>query len=176
MKQVVATLLISVTWVTTACATRQLNDRVAINGKTYGVFQIPMNGFWRYEDEEPDNRDLFAQFDANNSANWRGYLAKFSIANGRLYLDSIKGRIDGNEVADRDIIDKRFPVRAHWYTGSIFVSIGGFDALSKRFLYVIEFSIERGKVVATHYISFRQIPMTWNGLKQKTQASADTEP
>ncbi len=159
-----------------AFATVQANDSVRVDGKTYGIFELPMNGLWRYEDEERDDRELFPPFEAPHTANHRGYIAQFAIANGRLYLNSIKGRIDGKDVADRDIIDKRFPVRAHWYTGSIFISVGGYDQLEERFRYVIEFSIERGKVVATRYSDSRHIPMTWNGIDAPKPTTASTEP
>jgi hypothetical protein len=176
MKHLLLVVVLSFAIATPAFATVQAIDSVKIGGETYGIFQIPMNGFWRYEHEEPDDRELIPSFQAPHTANHRGYIAQFAIANGQLYLDSIKGRIDGRDVSDHEIVNKRFPIRAHWYTGSIFISVGGYDPLEERFRYVIEFSIERGKVVATRYSELRRIPMTWNGLDGPKPTTAPTEP
>lgn len=176
MKRLLVLLCLSAILATQAHATQQINDRLVVNGKTYGIFQLPMNGYWRREDEPADDRKVHPLFDATNSSNWRDYVATFAIANGRLYLNSIEGRINGEDVADREIIEKRFPVRAHWYTGSIFISVGGYDMSSKRFEYVIEFAIERGKLVRTRYTESRRIPMTWNGLASSQSTGSGTEP
>ena len=176
MRTLLLAATLSLVFASPAFATVQANDSVSVGGKTYGIFQLPMNSLLRYEHERPDDRELFPPFEAPHTANHRGYIAQFAIANGRLYLNSIKGRIDGKDVADRDIIDKRFPVRAHWYTGSIFISVGGYDQLEERFRYVIEFSIERGKVVATRYSDLRRIPITWNGLDAPSPTTETTEP
>ncbi|MFG0253719.1 MAG: hypothetical protein ACF787_01260 [Rhodopirellula sp. JB053] len=176
MKRLLVLLCLSAILATQAHATQQINDRLVVNGKTYGIFQLPMNGYWRREDEPADDRKVHPLFDATNSSNWRDYVATFAIANGRLYLNSIEGRINGEDVADREIIEKRFPVRAHWYTGSIFISVGGYDMSSKRFEYVIEFAIERGKLVRTRYTESRRIPMTWNGLAPSQSTGSGTEP
>lgn len=169
-----ALLLVS-SFAAPASATDQANDSIVIGGKTYGIFQLPMNGYWRYEDEKPDDRQPIPPFETPHTANWRGYTAWFSITNGRLYLDSIKGRLGGKDVADRDILDKRFPRRANWYSGSIFVSVGGYDEMSKRFRYVIEFEIERGKIMATRYRESRRIPTTWNGQESSPEPMSSTE-
>ena len=147
-----------------AYATIQANDSVVVGGKTYGIFQLPMVALWHYPDEEPAGREPIPNFEMRSTANWRGYKAKFSISRDKLYLQSIEGTIDGEEVSDRKIIPKRFPIHAHWYTGSIFISIGQFDEDSKEFKYAIEFSIEKGRVVSTKYLESHKIPMTWNGL------------
>ncbi|WP_037251670.1 hypothetical protein [Rhodopirellula europaea] len=152
---------------TPAYATVQVNDQVIVGGNTYGIFQLPMLGLWYYSDEEPDGREPIPNFEMRSSANSRGYRAIFSISCDKLYLQSIEGQIDGEEVSDRQIIPKRFPIHAHWYTGSIFISVGDYDQLTNELEYVIEFLIKRGRVVSTKYhesIKSKRLPMTWNGL------------
>ncbi|WP_146533049.1 hypothetical protein [Rubripirellula reticaptiva] len=93
-----------------ACATIQANDSVVIGGNTCGVFQLPMSELWYYPDEEPAGRKPIPKFEMRDTANSRGYRAKFAISRGRLFLNSIEGTIDGREVLNDEIIPKRFPI------------------------------------------------------------------
>lgn len=67
-------------------------------------------------------------------------------------------------VRDRQIIKKRFPIHARWFTGKIFVSVGDFDDGNNAFEYVLEFNIKDGNVRSTTFHESLKIPMTRNGL------------
>ncbi len=160
-----------------AHATPQANDSIVIGGNSYGIFQLPMSGYWRYDFEPADARLPFPKFEFTSFANWRGYIAQWSISRGKLHLRSVEGRVAGKMVRDRQIIEKSFPVHARWFTGKIFVSIGDFDDGNKAFEYVLEFNIKEGDVRSTTFHESLKIPMTWNGLPDARPPDEDgTEP
>jgi hypothetical protein len=168
----ISTAVIQFTLAQSTCATEQTKDHIVIDGRSFPINQKIMRGLWRRHSEEPDGRGLMPLFEFRSTANRRGYWAEFKIRNGELYLSRIEGRIDGRDRTNGDIISKPFPVRADWYTGSIFVSVGGFGTREIGYRYVIEFSIEKGKVAETRYRDARQIPSTWNGI-DRPAAEAD---
>ena len=173
MKSLVPTLIIWLLAEQYVSATPQVNDLLHVGGHTYGIFQFPMSGYWHLKGEAPEGRVLLPEFEVTSSANWRGYVAEWSVARAKLYLVTIKGQIDGRHVRNRQIIEKRFPVHARWYTGSIFVSVGDFNAATGTFDYVLEFRIKKGDVVATAYHETLAIPMTWNGLLDSRPSPAN---
>ncbi|MFM7517116.1 MAG: hypothetical protein ACKO3V_09245 [Pirellula sp.] len=148
-----------------AAATPQGNDTIIVGGNTYGFFQRPMEGYWHLDENSPEKKRLpFPKFEATSSANWRGYLAEWSISKGKLYLVAIEGQVEGKKVHDREIMKKRLPIHADWFTGKIFVSIGDFDFDRQESGLVLEFTIENGDVRSTAFHESFKIPMTWNGL------------
>ena len=174
MKSLVLSVVIGLLAAQIVSATPQVNDVIHVGGHTYGIFQFPMSGYWHLEGKAPGGRVPLPEFEVTSSANWRGYVAEWSIARRKLYLVSVKGQIDGRQVHNRQIIEKRFPVHARWYTGSIFVSVGDFNAATGTFDYVLEFRIKKGDVVATAYHETLSIPMTWNGLLDSRPSPANS--
>ncbi len=170
-----AAALVPIAFANPASATEQMRDRIVINGNSFALNQALMRSLWHKHGEEPAGREPMPAFTARSTANWRGYFAMFAIEDGKLYLTRIDGRILGKELTNDEIIPKPFPVHADWYTGSVFVSIGGFETRSTGYRYVIEFSIEKGNVVETRYSDARQIPPTWNGLEVPKRKAEATE-
>jgi hypothetical protein len=125
-------------------------------------FRCPDTGISTTTPQKDVYRSL--SFEVTSSANWRGYTAEWSISRGRLHLLSIEGQIDGKKVRDRQIIKRRFPVHAKWFTGKIFVAVGDFDNDEHAFDFVIEFTIEDGNVRSTSFHETLKIPLTWNGM------------
>lgn len=147
-----------------ALATPQANDTVVIGGNTYGIFQLPMSGYWHHDDEVAKGRLPFPKFELAPSGNYRGYIAEWSISGGKLHLLSIEGQLDGKLVRDRQIIKKRLPIHANWFTGKIYVPVGDYNDEKRGFELVLEFTIEDGEVRSTAFHDSLKISMAWNGL------------
>lgn len=152
-----------------ALTTEQANDTIVIGGNSYGIFQVPMNAYWHLDGEPPEGRVPLPEFELTSTANLRGYIAQWSISREKLHLLALEGQIGGKKVRDRQIIKKRFPLHARWFTGKIYVSVGGFDNDKKTCEYVLEFNIKDGSVVATYYHESLKVPMTWDGLPHDRQ-------
>lgn len=164
MKTLLLTIALIFVVAQCALATPQANDTVVIGGNKYSIFQLPMSGYWHRDDEAAEGRLPFPKFEASSSGNWRGYIAEWSISRGQLHLLSIEGQLDGKKVLDRQIIKKRFPIHANWFTGKIYVAVGDYDDEKHAFDFVLEFTIEDGNVRSTAFHKSLKIPMTWNGL------------
>ncbi len=180
MKMLLLVGCIVLSTVRCAIATPQVNDKIVISNHQYGIFQMPMSAYWYLDDEAPAGRIRLPPFETTSSANWRGYTAKWSISRGKLYLDNVEGQIAGKKVSDRNLIDKRFPIHARWFSGSIFISVGDFNDETNEFEYVLEFKVTDGNVVETVYHESLSIPMTWNGQpyvqSAKNEGTGSTKP
>lgn len=146
--------------------TEQALDHLKLNGSTFAIKQQPMLGLWHSDSWKSDGDQPMPKFDVTSSANWRGYVATFSISDKKLFLLDIEAEVDGKPTTGRDLLKRRLPVEAQWYTGSIFVCIGEFDFDAQESQYVIEFIIEKGEVKSTRYHQSTKVPETWNGLPQ----------
>lgn len=152
-----------------ALATVQAPDLVTIGGRTYGIEQQPMLGLWHHGDGQSDGREPMPRFEVTSTANWRGYVATFSISNDKLHLLDIDAQIGGKRKTGRQILGKRLPAVARWFTGSLFISLGDFDFEAQTSRYVLEFVIVRGVVTDTRYHDSHKIPVTWNGRPRIAQ-------
>lgn len=94
MKMLLVTMALCFVVARCALATPQANDTIVVGSKTYGIFQLPMSGYWHRDDEPAEGRLPFPKFEVASSADWRGYLAKWAISRGRLHLLSIEGQLD----------------------------------------------------------------------------------
>ncbi len=144
-------------------ATEQARDQIALNGRKYGIVQQPMLGLWHSDDWKTDGDQTMPAFEATSSANWRGYVATFSISEDKLFLLDIEAQLDGKRTTGRDLLKKPLPVVARWYTGSIFVPVGEFDYDAQASKYVIELIVDKGSITDTQYHHLIKIPETWNG-------------
>ena len=164
MKTLLLAFLLSFVVVSDLLATPQANDTIVIGGNTYGIFQRPMTAYWHHADEQAEGRQPFPKFEVTSTANWRGYIAKWSLSRGKLFLRNLEGQVDGKQVQNRQIIKERFPVHATWYTGKVFVAVGDFNEEDQAFDYVLQFTIKNGTVSSTAWHESLPIPATWNGL------------
>lgn len=107
-----------------AWATAQAMDRIVIDGESRGLQTNPLTPYLRaVEWKAPENA-------VSSSANWRGYLATWAIADGRLVLTDVTVDVfEDRKIKEVSILDQLFPdggpVVAHWYTGALVVAEGG---------------------------------------------------
>ena len=161
--KLVATFTIVLLATSIASATEQVRDRLEINGRTYAIEQQPMLGLWHSVDLKSGGEKPMPKFSVTSSANWRGYVATFSIANDKLYLLEIEAEVGSKPKTGRELIGKRLPTVARWFSGSIFVPVGDYDQDAGASRYVIEFVIDKGLITDTRFFSSLKLPYTWNG-------------
>ena len=157
-----------------ASATIQERDELVLDKKAYEIYQNPMNGYWHGEDEPAMGREKYPAFEFVRSTNWKGYSATWSIENERLVLTSLSGRIAGKSIKNEQILQKAFPVHATWFSGKIFLEVGGYDREKSKSRYVIEFTFRSGDLTETRIHNTCRIPSTWNGTDEgETSGDAD---
>ncbi len=107
-----------------ANATAQIPDRIRIDGVEHALNTNPL---------EPVLRDSKWRPPADaaiSSANWRGYLADWEVADGQLVLRDVTIRVfDGSSGRSRSILGELFPeaaapVPADWYSGALIIPEG----------------------------------------------------
>ena len=145
--------------------TIQDRDELVLDDKTYLISQLPMAGYWHREGEPRIGRVKLPKFQFVRSSNWKGYSATWSLEHGKLVLKSLEGKIAGKEVKNEQIIDKTFPIHATWYSGKVFLAVGGYDSNLGKCRYVIEFQIKSGDLIETKFHDTLAIPSTWNGAE-----------
>lgn len=170
MKLILAFLVASAA-ASVVIATEQGRELLVLGGRTYRTEQQPMLGLWHSEEWQSDGDQRMPDFEVTSSANWRGYVATFSISDDKLYLLDIEGQVEGKPKTGRELLKKRLPLVARWFTGSIFVPIGDFDYDAQAYQYVIELLIEKGAVTDTQYHKSVKLPVTWNGRPASPQPS-----
>ena len=71
-------------------ATSQAPDRIRIEGQEHTLLGNPLEALWQGESRflRPDFQERPAF--GHSTANWRGYVATFEVADGKLWLVSIK--------------------------------------------------------------------------------------
>lgn len=116
----------------TVRATAQMSDIVVVDGKQYGLNTNPLE---RYLESLGDRAP---KFDSPHTANWRGYVATWELADDALYLRQVEGyRTNPKPDDDDDTEDhvltvdgmaELFPghkeVLADWYTGALIIPDG----------------------------------------------------
>ncbi|REK09912.1 MAG: hypothetical protein DWQ37_17555 [Planctomycetota bacterium] len=104
------------------------------------------------------------KLEVTSSNNWGGYTAAWRIAGGKLLLDTISGRLDGEAVRDEALLPgKKFPVVATWFTGKLHLPIGDYNEQTQEYEFVIVFDIEKGIVQSKAMSMSARISRTWNG-------------
>jgi hypothetical protein len=100
----------------TAHATVQEDDGLVVNGESGSI------------DEQPLTKvisDRRLNFTATSTANYRGYVAQWSIDEGKLYLTDFTGSVRGKKKTLGWLFPKaKGKVPADWYTGTIEVNLG----------------------------------------------------
>ena len=108
-------------------ATEQTPDRITVNGRTAELQVNPLDAYLKaHPDRQPK---------ATSSANWRGYLADWSIVDNqllltRIYREDMEER-DGEIIHTQQEIhgaimpNTELPVQATWFSGVLIVGHGG---------------------------------------------------
>lgn len=113
-------------------ATAQVSDVVLIDGKSYALNTNPLGAHLASLGEKAP------KFDSPHTANWRGYVATWELADGKLYLRKVEGyrdapardtdsdTDDGIPIVDgmAELFPSRNDVVATWYTGALIVPDG----------------------------------------------------
>jgi len=100
----------------------------------------------------PQNKHVI-QYPKFESTADRGYTAEWEVREDTLFLTSLEGRIDGKQVGLTDVFpDKKAPISATWFSGSIILPLGKVIGLHKdlgRHIYTKEthLTMEKGKLV-----------------------------
>jgi hypothetical protein len=159
-------LLLSLALVESAWATLQVADEIVYEGKAY-PFRTEKIDTWPLDDylDKVGRPRVFSSEGTQQSANWRGYVAKWEIREGSLLLNDIL-KLYGDPKLDSstwewrhvslDMIlqNQSYPTLALWYSGSLSIPAGGlvgcfpFEHPSEE----IQIRIEGGKVVKTERI------------------------
>lgn len=151
--------------------TAQMSDTITIDGAVLQLFAEPLEAYFSDAPEHSHPRPDFAP---TNTANWRGYLARWEIRDGRLYITALdaelceRGGPEGWRCDKRrpfhlaDLFpSSRGPVFADWYSGTLRVPLGAqMDYVHRGYESVYEFDllliVDRGLVTATRTIDNRR--------------------
>ena len=99
--------------------TKQISETLLYEGETAKMHIPPLHDYFTLAGIAPN-------FSAPHSALWRGYVGRWEIIDGRLYLVGLKGTFwDRTEVSVATFFPD-FPDRvfAHWYSGTIRITLG----------------------------------------------------
>ena len=99
--------------------TAQISERLLYDGRTLPLRSTPLTPFL----QQHGKTDLFQM---TSTANWRGYVGSWEIAEDRLYLVGLSGRLKDGSTANLDTV---FPqssgrVFAAWYSGTLHIPEG----------------------------------------------------
>jgi hypothetical protein len=129
--------------------TAQIAERLQYQGEEVAMCTNPLDDYFALGGFSP-------RFESNCTALWRGYVGRWEILDGRLYLLELNGMlIDGTEASVSSVFPD-FPDRvfAHWYSGTIRTPQGkqlryvhmGYGSTFERDLFL---EIEHGIVLRT---------------------------
>ena len=135
-------------------ATQQIPDEFIIDGAKFEIQTYPLN-------LNPDIDKIIEKLNVTSrcSANWRGYMGKWSLRNNFLVLDwVIKDACSSNPefISATDLFEsKTGPIKATWFTGNINVRISArnyfsikTDGFSGREYQAVVYSFNAGKLVS----------------------------
>ena len=163
--------------------TPQVPDRLVYKGNTYPLLANPLESFY----QDAKSRPKFFSFPGQElSGNWRGYVATWEIADGKLYLIEIdswicaSGTSEDCQHADlATLFGKRYrngKVKADWYSGELRLANGrvlrypwiGYSAI---FEHEIVLSVKAGRLAAERHIdnSKRELPSEQDLLEQELE-------
>lgn len=136
--------------------TAQIPDTLVMDGVTWSVLCTPLDPFL--------DAVGAPQFVAPHTANWRGYIASWHVADGRLFLESVEATIAGPDgepvtVTDADALNGvALPRVADFVTGQLRLGTGGiaryvhadFESRHNREAVLV---VEAGRVLALHELA-----------------------
>ena len=171
-------LLASSVWAVTPCMSQsyatayQIEDVVEFGANRFRIAQLPLQVF--ISGSCSKKKPALA---VPNSANNKGYTAKWAIQGGQLFLTAFDAEdMRGRQVDIGDIIeDASLPLRANWFTGKIQFPLGEFDFENQCWPLVVELAVEKGKVKDISAKKNAVESSTWNGMPTKSRAEAVDE-
>ncbi len=154
--RLIPVLLISILLsASSAFATAQFSELLDYNGTTEKMFSVPLESYFSHENPKPE-----AFIKNQCTACWRGYIGKWTIEDGYLYLVALYECCERNPKGfplESVTPQWKSPVKATWYTGTLRIVQGrlieythrGFRSQYERDLFI---QIQDGKVVGERVV------------------------
>jgi hypothetical protein len=130
--------------------TGQIPDLIALDGPTNvkkELFSNPLEVYYQQHPPRPE-------FQMQNTANWRGYIATWEISENKFYLTQIEGMIKGGQPCSVEFLfpNQSGKVWANWFSGVLRIVDGkclkyihmGYQSVYEREILI---TIEKGNVV-----------------------------
>jgi len=146
-------------------ATTQIQDRIIYDSNEYfGDYEeFPLEDYWSDENPKPECLSM------GSTACWRGYIAKWEVRDGSLFLKSLRKENLPNEdekpIPLQNVFpDANGPILAHWFSGVLDCTRG---AKIKKKVFI---SIHKGKVIGTRKETWEQLKnpsdkdLSWSSL------------
>lgn len=167
MRKITLAVLFLVVLASSICAfaTAQMGDKLIMNGKNYFIQSNPLEKFL---ERHPD---LLPEGNVTSTANWRGYIATWTVKGDHLVLTDVQIQMskktdqDGSSTEWVSVMNKMFPgqkeVVAHWFRGYIIVPDGkmvryvhmGYASTYEKYIVL---KVENGKLVRNESLDSRQ--------------------
>jgi hypothetical protein len=131
--------------------TAQVPERITLDGQEHALFVNLLSDWFELS-------ETTSPFKRRSTALWRGYVGRWAIEGGRLYLLSLNGSTGDDTEVGLDAIFPGWPrVFAHWYSGTLRVPLGrqltyqhmGYGSRYERDLMI---DVRRGVVTGTREI------------------------
>jgi len=144
--------------------TAQAPDTIVLDGEERILLTNPLEPFLE------KNPNVLPEPTVVSTGLWRGYVAAWQIADGRLFLRSIRipASIGGRfRDVTAEVFDRERPIPAEWYSGYLVVATGklaryehmGYASLYRRYA-VLRIDqgrvLELSKMTAREFVSFRR--------------------
>ena len=115
-----ASLTLSLAVAPLLLATAQIPDTLVVDGTEYSLQANPLGPWLR---EHPN---ALPESKLVSTANWRGYLAKWTLRDGKLLLVdvTVSESIDETRSVMKELFPGGGPVEATWFTGHLIVPTG----------------------------------------------------
>lgn len=99
--------------------TAQIAENLRYKGEDVAMCTEPLSDYFAMGGFNP-------RFESNCTGLWRGYVGRWEIVDGRLYLIELHGTLEDGTEACLATVFPGFPDRvfAHWYTGTIRIPQG----------------------------------------------------
>jgi hypothetical protein len=134
----------------TVRGTGQERDVVRFEGKDEIMMERPFGGLLVPSLTGDD------EFDWQSTGNYKGYVARWEVRDGALFLTAFEAKRDGKAVAlDEFLPGRKLPTRADWYTGRVRIPIGFPSDFNYKGLYgsvfdrVVVLHVKKGRIVRT---------------------------
>lgn len=126
-------LILAATFCAPAMATYQIRDQIQVDGQSLSLKNEPLKGYIK-------EREISLK--PTTSANWRGYVAYWTLTGKELQLDRVSwggengtpwGTLlqSGDEFVKEHMPGNSLPVRATWYSGVLVIGLGA-DQVSEK--------------------------------------------
>lgn len=102
-------------------ATAQIPDQLTIGDRKYFIHTNPLGPILR------ERGDRLPEPGSHSTGLWRGYIAEWSLRDGKLYLDDVKVPMRGDDEylsAMKNLFDEPGARVAEWYSGHLVIPTG----------------------------------------------------